>query len=335
MLTIGPYTFNNRLILAPMAGISDAVFRELCRQNGAGHTLAEMVASKKSLWESKKSATRHVNLSDPEPRAIQLLGTHPDELAQAAAWQVAQGAQIIDLNMGCPAKKVCDVAAGSALMRYPERVADIFKAVVSAVDVPVTVKTRTGSDHDHKNALQIGLLAQEHGLQAITIHGRTRADKFNGLAEYETIKQVKQALSIPVIANGDICTPEQAKFVLKYTLADGLMIGRAAQGYPWIFREINHYLTTHTHAEPPTSAEFYSTLLKHVLGLHDLYGETLGVRIARKHIGWYAQRLPNNGKSNNKSDGNALRKTFNALETSQAQLEHLELYFNSQPTATL
>ncbi len=318
MLQIGSHVFEHNLVLAPMAGITDSVFREICRQNGACYTLAEMVASKKQLWESKKSSTRQANLNDPEPRAIQLIGTDPDELAEAAAWQVSQGAQIIDLNMGCPAKKVCSVAAGSALMADPGRVTDIFAAVVSAVDVPVTVKTRTGTDAENRNALQIAEIAQQQGLKAISIHGRTREDKFRGLAEYETIKAVKQAVDIPVIANGDICTPEQAEFVLNYTAVDGIMIGRASQGYPWIFREINHYLKTGHKLSEPTFDEFYQTITQHVSGVHKLYGELLGVRIARKHIGWYGQHLP---------AGQVLRKQFNQLQTPEAQLATIERFF--------
>jgi tRNA-dihydrouridine synthase B len=318
MLQIGSHVFEHNIVLAPMAGITDAAFREICRQNGACYTLAEMVASKKQLWESKKSSTRQANRNDPEPRAIQLIGTDPDELAEAAAWQVSLGAQIIDLNMGCPAKKVCSVAAGSALMADPGRVADIFAAVVAAVNVPVTVKTRTGTDTENRNALQIAEIAQQQGLQAITIHGRTRAEKFSGLAEYDTIKAVKQAIDIPVIANGDICTPEQAEFVLKYTAVDGIMLGRAAQGYPWIFREINHYLKTGAKLDEPTIDEFYQTMIQHVSGLHDLYGDLLGVRIARKHIGWYGQHLP---------AGQELRKQFNQLQSPETQIACIDRFF--------
>lgn len=318
MLKIGPYEFEHNIVLAPMAGITDAIFRETCRQNGACYTLAEMVASKKELWQSKKSSTRHVDLNDPEPRAVQLIGTHANELAEAAAWQASQGAQIIDLNLGCPAKKVCSVAAGSALMAEPEKVQQIFKTVVAAVDVPVTVKTRTGSDQDNRNALQIARIAEAEGIQALTIHGRTRADKFAGQAEYDTIKQVKQEIGIPVIANGDILTPEQAKFVLEYTAADGIMIGRAAQGYPWIFREINHYLSTGQKHSPPTLEEYKNTVMSHIHGLHQLYGDNLGVRIARKHLGWYAQKL---------SGGEQLRKQFNRLESVDEQIKLLEAHF--------
>lgn len=320
MLKIGPYSFEHPLALAPMAGITDAVFRALCREQGASYTMAEMVASKKSLWDSKKSSTRHASSDEPEPRAVQLIGTNPDELAEAAQWQVSQGAQIIDINMGCPAKKVCSVAAGSALMDDLGRVAAIFDAVVDAVSVPVTVKTRTGIDSEHKNALEIALLAQQHGLQAITIHGRTREAKFKGHAEYDTIKQVKQEIELPVIANGDICSPEQAHFVLEYTAADGIMIGRAAQGYPWLFREINHYLSHGEKSAPATLSEFEATMLQHVTGLHQLYGDLLGVRIARKHIGWYSQRLP---------QGDRLRKSFNQLNDPEQQLSLIKRYFRT------
>jgi len=318
MLKIGPYQFEHNIVLAPMAGVTDAVYRKICRQYGASYTLSEMVASQKHLWDSKKSSTRHVDENDPEPRAVQLLGTNAQELAEAAAWQQQNGAQIIDLNLGCPAKKVCSVAAGSALMGKPETVGEIFDAVLESVSVPVTVKMRTGTDRDNKNALQIAQLAERKGLQAVTIHGRTRDDKFNGQAEYETIRQVKQNIGIPVIANGDINTPEQAKFVLEYTLADGIMVGRATQGYPWLFNEINHYLDTGLHLAPPTLDNFFETMLKHIVGLHQLYGEMLGVRIARKHIGWYSQHLP---------QGTTLRRAFNQLSTSKEQRQLIKQFF--------
>lgn len=333
MLKIGPYQFRHNIVLAPMAGITDAVFRRLCRENGADYALAEMVASKKALWDSKKSSTRHASLDDIEPRAVQLLGTDPQELADAAQWQVAQGAQIIDLNMGCPAKKVCNVAAGSALMGQPNKVAEIFAALVAAVDVPVTVKIRTGLDRDHKNALQIALLAQEKGLQAVTIHGRTREDKFNGQAEYDTLREVKQALSIPVIANGDINTPEQAKFVLEYTACDAVMVGRAAQGYPWIFREINHYLKTGETLPPPDINAFRQVMLAHARGLHQLYGDELGVRIARKHIGWYSQHLTALHAWPHGTGAAEVRQGFNRLTSPLAQLDYLEALFADRKTA--
>lgn len=328
MLQIGPYQFDNPLVLAPMAGVTDAVYRKLCRENGAAYTLAEMVASKKELWDSKKSSTRHVDLNDPEPRAVQLIGTDAQELAEAAAWQENQGAQIIDLNMGCPAKKVCTVAAGSALMGEPDKVKQIFNALVQAVSTPVTVKIRTGTDTDNKNALQIALLAEECGLAAVSIHGRTRADKFQGQAEYDTIKSVKQALSIPVIANGDICSPEQAQFVLEYSGADGIMIGRASQGYPWIFREVNHYLK---HAEKLPAAslhEFYQTMRQHLAGLYELYGAEHGVRIARKHIGWYSQNLSRAvDRPLAIAECTAFRRSFNQLHTAPEQQQLLIDFF--------
>jgi len=319
MLSIGPYQFKHNLVLAPMAGVTDAVYRKICRQYGASYTLSEMVASQKHLWDSKKSSTRHVDQNDPEPRAVQLLGTNAQELADAALWQQQNGAQIIDLNLGCPAKKVCSVAAGSALMGSPAMVADIFDAVIGAVDIPVTVKMRTGSDIDNRNALQIAQLAEAKGLQAVTIHGRTREDKFKGQAEYKTIRKVKQNIGIPVIANGDINTPEQAKFVLEYTSADGIMIGRATQGYPWLFNEINHYLDTNEHLPPPTLETFFQTMIEHTSGLHQLYGEMLGVRIARKHIGWYSQHLP---------EGTTLRRKFNQLTDPNEQLQLINRYFS-------
>ncbi|BBP46672.1 tRNA-dihydrouridine synthase B [Thiosulfatimonas sediminis] len=324
MLQIGPYVFDNPLVLAPMAGVTDAVYRKLCRQQGAAYTLAEMVASKKALWVSKKSATRHVDINDPEPRAVQLIGTDAQELAEAATWQESQGAQIIDLNMGCPAKKVCTVAAGSALMGEPDKVKQIFTALVEAVSTPVTVKIRTGTDADNKNALQIALLAQECGLAAVTIHGRTRAEKFQGQAEYGTIKTVKQALSIPVIANGDICSPEQAQFVLEYTGADGIMIGRASQGYPWIFREINHYLKHNEKLPGAALTEFYQTIQAHLIGLYALYGSEHGARIARKHLGWYTQNL---SQLLAPTECTQLRRDFNQLQTATEQQQQIIDFF--------
>lgn len=317
-LTIGCYSLPNRLVLAPMAGITDSVFRRICQQYGAGYTVGEMLSAQTHLWDSKKSSTRFANHADPEPRSVQLLGIDPDELAQAAALQVEQGAQIIDLNMGCPAKKVCNIAAGSALLAYPDRVETIFNAVVNAVDVPVTVKIRTGTDADNRNALQIAKMAEQAGLAALTIHGRTRADKFNGQAEYDTIKQVKQAVSIPIIANGDICHAEQAEYVLKYTLADGIMVGRAALGNPWLFKQIDHYLQTGQLLAEPPPTERQTVIMQHLEGLYALYGEHQGLRIARKHLGWYAKHLP---------QGEVLRKAFNLAESAQAQCDLIRHFF--------
>lgn len=313
------------LILAPMAGVTDRVFRDLCRDWGADYTVSEMVASKPELWQSAKSSTRHADQSECEPRIVQLLGNDPKILAQAAQWQVDQGAQIIDLNLGCPAKKVCHAAAGSALMAHPKQVQTIFEALVTAVDIPITVKMRTGTDSEHKNALQIAQLAETCGLQAISIHGRTRADKFNGQAEYDTIKQVKQSIQIPVIANGDISSPEDAQFVLEYTACDGLMVGRAAQGNPWIFQAIQQAINPSFLAKP---IDYAQVILRHLQGLYGLYGETQGVRIARKHLGWYCQTLTNT--SNNPFSNNSiqsLRKDFNRLQTSDEQQNLVEQFF--------
>lgn len=308
------------LALAPMAGITDRIFRDICRSEGADYTVSEMVASQKQLRHSRKSATRQAERTEMSPRIVQLLGTDPNELAEAAQWQAEMGADIIDFNMGCPAKKVCDVAAGSALMADPDKAAQLLDALVNAVELPVTLKMRTGIDPEHRNAVKLAQMAEDIGIQAVTLHGRTRADKFHGEAEYDTIKAVKQALQIPVIANGDICHPNQADFVLKYTLSDGIMIGRAAQGYPWIFREIRHFLTTGDFLDKPLLSEFHQVMLRHFTELETLYGSQLGFKLARKHCGWYSQYLPN---------GNQLRKQFNQLESTQAQLKLIDQYFET------
>ena len=317
-LKIGCYTLPNNIVLAPMAGITDSVFRNLCYQQGAGYAIGEMLSAQTHLWDSQKSATRFVCQTDPEPRSVQLVGTNPTELAHAAALQVEQGAQIIDLNLGCPAKKVCNIAAGSALLGHPDKLEKIFIAMIQAVDVPITVKIRTGTEPSQRNAVEIAQIAEHAGIAGISIHGRTRADKFQGNAEYDTIKQVKQAVSIPVIANGDISTPEQAEYVLKYTGADGIMIGRAALGNPWIFQQIGHYLTLGIPLAPPTKNEIKATLLSHLTGLYSIYGELQGVRIARKHLGWYSQNL---------FEGELLRRQFNQLDRSAAQVALVEHYF--------
>ncbi|MDR9498136.1 MAG: tRNA dihydrouridine synthase DusB [Hydrogenovibrio sp.] len=305
------------LALASMAGVTDRAMRDLCRSEGADYTVSEMVASKPGLEASRKSQTRHAQADETEPRIVQLLGTEPEELARAARFQVARGAQVIDLNMGCPAKKVCAVAAGSALMADPGRVAAIFDALVAAVSVPVTVKLRTGVRTDQRNAVEIAQLAEACGLQAVAVHGRTRADRFQGQAEYDTIRQVKQAITLPVMANGDICTPKQAQDVLKYTDADGLLIGRAAQGYPWIFREIRHFLNTGETLPPPGTETFRQVMRRHIQALIPLYGELQAARIARKHIGWYSRHLP---------QGTQLRQAFNRLDQTDQQLELIDRF---------
>lgn len=314
-IRLGNFTIHP-LMLAPMAGITDRVFRQLCRRHGAGYTVAEMTHSKPQLRAQRKSRTRTADLSEPPPRVIQLLGYDPTMLAEAARWHVDQGAQIIDLNLGCPAKKVCNVAAGAALMSQPGTVAAIFQAVTAAVDVPVTVKMRTGPDDDCRNAPALAQLAEDCGIQMVVVHGRTRAQKFQGHAEYDTIAAVKAAVSIPVIANGDIDNGEKARGVLKYTGADGIMVGRASYGNPWIFGQINATLAD-TPWQPPTREQVISTILEHITELHALYGEHTGVRMARKHVIWYAQRhFPERC--------DAIRTAFNRLDTPQAQLKLIE-----------
>ena len=293
-MQIGPYLIEPKLVLAPMAGVTDKPFRMLCKRMGAGLCVSEMTTSDPRLWKTSKSLHRMDHAGEPSPISVQIAGTDPAILAEAARHNVEHGAQIIDINMGCPAKKVCNVWAGSALMRDETLVARILSAVVTAVDVPVTLKIRTGWDREHRNGPAISRIAEDCGIAALAVHGRTRADQYTGSAEYDTVAAIKQALRIPVLANGDIATPEQAKFVLDYTKADGLLIGRAAQGRPWIFREIAHYLATGEKLPEPTLPEIRDILLGHLAHLHSFYGEESGVRIARKHLGWYAKDRPEN-----------------------------------------
>jgi tRNA-dihydrouridine synthase B len=293
MLKIGNFQLENNLILAPMAGITDAPFRELCTQFGAGLTVSEMVASNPVLRHHPRTLLRAEHFENSGLRSVQILGTNPHDLAEAARFNVENGAQIIDINMGCPAKKVCSVAAGSALLRDENLVKHILDAVVNAVNVPITLKIRTGWDAENKNALTIAKIAEDSGISALTIHGRTRACKFEGFAEYETIKRVKQAVKIPIIANGDIDSPQKARFVLDETGADAVMIGRAAQGNPWLFAEISHFLKTGTRLDLPAKNEIYRVLTLHLENLYSFYGANLGVRLARKHIGWYFRHLEN------------------------------------------
>ncbi|ELQ6110619.1 tRNA dihydrouridine synthase DusB [Cronobacter sakazakii] len=319
-MRIGHYQLRNRLIAAPMAGITDRPFRTLCYEMGAGLTVSEMMSSNPEVWASDKSRLRMVHVDEPGIRTVQIAGSVPEEMAEAARINVDNGAQIIDINMGCPAKKVNRKLAGSALLQYPDLVKSILTAVVNAVDVPVTLKIRTGWDPANRNCVEIAQLAEECGIRALTIHGRTRACLFQGNAEYDSIRTVKQKVSIPVIANGDITSPHKARAVLDYTGADALMIGRAAQGRPWIFREIQHYLDTGELLPPLPLAEVKRLLCAHVRELHDFYGQAKGYRIARKHVAWYLQEH---------APDDQFRRTFNAIEDASEQLEALEAYFEN------
>ncbi|MCY1350596.1 putative tRNA-dihydrouridine synthase [compost metagenome] len=318
---IGPYTLPNQLILAPMAGVTDRPFRQLCRRLGAGLVVSEMVTSDVSLWHTRKSRQRLIHSGDPEPRSVQIAGGDPQMLAEAARANVELGAQIIDINMGCPAKKVCNKWAGSALMQDEALAIEIVQAVVAACEphgVPVTLKMRTGWCAGVRNAPTLALAAEAAGVQMLTVHGRTREQGYKGQAEYDTIAAVKAAVRVPVVANGDIRSPEKARDVLAATGADAVMIGRAAQGRPWIFREIAHFLDTGTHLAPPLVAEVRRLLLDHLVEHYALYGEFSGVRTARKHIGWYVRALP---------DGEAFRARMNAIEDCAGQLRAVDDYF--------
>lgn len=315
---IGPYTLPNPLIVAPMAGVTDRPFRLLCRNMGAGLAVSEMVIADSKLWHTRKSRTRMNHEGEPEPRSVQIAGGDPEMLANAAKLNAEYGAQIIDINMGCPAKKVCNKAAGSALMKDENLVREILEAVVGAVDIPVTLKMRTGWDREHRNAPLIARMAEDAGIQALAVHGRTRKDAYKGDAEYDTIADVKSRVSIPVFANGDITSPEKAKQVLQHTGADGLLIGRAAQGRPWIFREILHYLETGKHLPAPPLAEVEQILTQHLDALHQFYGDFMGVRIARKHVGWYLQ---------SHDESKQFRKRFNALDEATEQRDSIQQYF--------
>src|SRR3990170_2180219 len=320
-MRIGQYQLRNNLFLAPMAGVTDRPFRTLCRRLGAGMAASEMVSSNSLLWGSEKTLRRADHAGEDEPRAVQIVGSDPTMMAQAARVNVERGAQIIDINMGCPAKKICNVYAGSALLQNEQLVSEILQAVVKSVDVPVTLKIRTGWDRANRNGTAIARVAEDSGIQALAVHGRTRADAFQGEAEYDTIAAIKAAVNIPVIANGDITTPEKAAFVLQRTGADGLMIGRAAQGNPWIFREISHFLATGEKLAPPPVTEVRDTLLDHLETLYAFYGEYSGVRMARKHISWYSKGL---------RGGAAFRHAVNAVETTTAQLAMVREFFNQR-----
>ena len=309
-----------------MAGVTDRPYRRLCKALGAAYAVSEMAASNPQLWNSVKTARRTDHAGESEPVAVQIAGSDPDMLAEAAVFNIRKGAHIIDINMGCPVKKVCNVAAGSALLRDEALVERILRTVVAACrpyDVPVTLKTRTGWDRASRNAVRIGKIAQDAGIAALILHGRTRCDLYQGEAEYDTIREVKLALEIPVVANGDIDSPEKARQVLEYTGADAVMIGRAAQGRPWIFREISHYLATGGHLAPPTWGELRRCLLDHLEDHYQFYGEYTGVRTARKHIGWYVEGLPG---------GEDLRRKINRAETTTEQVSALEAWFEQFST---
>jgi len=320
-LRIGPYTLPNSLILAPMAGVTDQPFRQLCKRMGAGLVVSEMVTSDVRLWNTRKSSLRMMHSGDPEPRSVQIAGGDPEMLAEAARRNVEMGAQIIDINMGCPAKKVCNKAAGSALLKDETLVREILQAVVTAVNVPVTLKIRTGWDRENKNGINVAKIAEDAGIVALAVHGRTRADLYMGEAEYDTIAAIKQAVSIPVMANGDIDSPEKAKAVLAATGVDGLLIGRAAQGRPWIFREIEHYLRTGEHLPAPSLLEVERILLEHLAALHAFYGDVMGVRIARKHVSWYLATLPG---------AREFRAQFNRLDSTDAQCANVREFFSER-----
>lgn len=320
MLKIGKHLLPNNIIAAPMAGVTDLCFRKLCHQLGAGMVVSEMVSSDPRLWQSKKSLMRIQHDAESTPKAVQIAGSCPEMMADAARYNVEKGAEIIDINMGCPAKKICKKAAGSALLSNEDLVKRILDSVVNAVDVPVTLKIRTGPDPENRNGLRIAEIAQQAGIAALAVHGRTRAERFTGEAEYETIKIIKAAVNIPVIANGDIDSPEKAQHVLDYTKADGVMIGRAAQGNPWIFKEIAHYLTTKKYMKSPSPDEVQETMLQHMEALYSLYGVELGVYVARKHIAWYGQKHLNNVH---------LIKRFNQLTQPEQQREFVTHCFNT------
>ncbi len=319
-MQIGPYVLKNRLIVAPMAGVTDRPFRMLCKKLGAGMAVSEMITANKALWTTPKTLRRANHEGEVEPIVVQIAGGDAQMLADAARLNVEHGAQIIDINMGCPAKKVCNVAAGSALLRDLDNVGRILEAVVKAVDVPVTLKTRTGWSQDVKTALQVARMAEDAGIAALALHGRTREDMYRGAAEYDTIAAVKQAVRMPVIANGDIDSPQKAKYVLDYTAADAIMIGRAAQGRPWIFREIQHYLDTGELLPPPRIAEISAIMQAHLAELYDFYGEYSGSRIARKHIAWYTKGL---------RGSNEFRQAMYQLETTAEQQQAVAQYFDS------
>ncbi len=340
MFQIGPYKLVSQVVLAPMAGVSDLPFRQLCRRFGAGLVVSEMVTSDSRLWHTRKSKNRLNHRGEAGPRSVQIAGNNPAMMATAAAMNVERGAQIIDINMGCPAKKVCKKAAGSALLRDPLLVSEILQAVVAAVDVPVTLKIRTGWSPQHRNGVEIARIAQDCGISALAVHGRTRACGFKGEAEYDTIAEIVAAIEIPVIANGDIDSPQKAQHVIQYTGAAAVMIGRAAQGQPWICREIDHFLRKNVVVASPDSDEVQQIILQHIHALHDFYGEFMGVKIARKHVGHYlkieglkTESLTMEGHTRGhlppQESPRQFRSRFNQLDSAQAQHQAIENFFTA------
>jgi len=325
-MQIGPYTFPNRLALAPMAGVTDRPFRQLCRRLGAGMTASEMLTSDTSLWDSAKSRRRLDHRGEPGPVIVQIAGAEPGMIADAARRSVDRGAQIVDINMGCPMKKVCKQLAGSALLRDETRVARILEAAVSAISAPVTLKIRTGWAPEQRNGVRIARLAEESGVAALAVHGRTRACRFGGEAEYDTIREIKRAVKIPVIANGDIDSPARAARVLAYTGADGVMIGRAAQGRPWIFREVDHYLRTGCDLGQPASSEVRDIMLAHLEQLYSFYGEYTGLRVARKHLSWYCR---------SRANAEPFRRQMVRVERAADQLRLVLAFFDQAPSEEL
>jgi len=319
-MRIGPYSLDPPVVLAPMAGVTDKPFRQLCKRLGAGLAVSEMTTADPRLWTTRKSLHRMDHAGEPDPVSVQIAGYDPSMLAEAARYNVDHGAQIIDINMGCPAKKVCNVWAGSALLQDEPLVARILAAVVRAVEVPVTLKIRTGWNRENRNGLLIAKIAEDAGIAALAVHGRTRADLYEGDAEYETIAAIKQAIRIPVFANGDIDSPRKAREVLDFTKCDAVMIGRAAQGRPWIFREIAHFLATGQTLAPPEPTEVRDILLCHLQDLYAFYGESQGVRIARKHLGWYAK---------DRAENAAFRAVVNRAESAAEQMRLTREYFDA------
>lgn len=321
MMHIGGYRIDIPVALAPMAGITDKPFRRLARAYGAGYAVSEMISDDPSLRHTRKTLRRSDHSGEAGPIAVQIAGSDPEQLAEAARYNVAAGAEIIDINMGCPAKKVCNVLAGSALLQNEELVGRILRAVVRAVDVPVTLKTRLGWDDEHKNILTVAKMAEDAGIAALAVHGRTRTQMYKGEAAYGLIAEVKQQTGLPLWVNGDLTSPQKAAEILRQTGADGVMIGRAAQGQPWLFRDTAHYLAEGSLPEPPSFAEAAATVLEHIGEMHAFYGETAGVRIARKHIGWYLARL---------QDGEQMRREINVLESAAAQYDALAGFLERQ-----